>query len=246
MADQRSNMFTPQEIAELEKAFLSECFDYQLDWYRAGNQRTRAILKSRQIGATYYFAREALLDALITGRNQIFLSASKNQAHIFKAYIQAFVVKVLGRQLSGEPIVLGNGAELHFCGAKRRTFGGLSGNVYVDEFFWIHPFNELNKVIAGMAARKPHRKTYFSSLSIEGTESMDFWAGNGIDVNHGVPAEGRLCKDGIWRQIVTILDAEARGCVLFDIEELRRVYSAHKFEELFMCRFKVEKETHHA
>ena len=30
-------------------------------------------------------AREALLDALRGGGNQIFLSASKNQAHIFKA-----------------------------------------------------------------------------------------------------------------------------------------------------------------
>ncbi|MFW8696136.1 terminase large subunit domain-containing protein, partial [Mesorhizobium japonicum] len=85
-----------------------------LDWYKAGNQRTRAILKSRQIGATYYFAREALIDALTTGRNQIFLSASKNQAHIFKSYIQAFARDVVGIELTGDPITLGNGAELQF------------------------------------------------------------------------------------------------------------------------------------
>ena len=47
------------------------------------------------LGATYYFAREALIDALTTGRNQIFLSASKAQAHIFKAYIQAFAREVV-------------------------------------------------------------------------------------------------------------------------------------------------------
>ena len=52
--------------------------------------------KSRQIGATYYFAREAFIDALKTGRNQIFLSASKAQAHIFKTYIQQFAFEHTG------------------------------------------------------------------------------------------------------------------------------------------------------
>ena len=67
--------------------FLDGLFGYQLAWWQNSQQRTRAILKSRQIGATYYFAREALIDALETGRNQIFLSASKAQAHIFRQYI---------------------------------------------------------------------------------------------------------------------------------------------------------------
>jgi hypothetical protein len=74
--------------------------------YRAGNQRTRVILKSRQIGATYYFAREAFIDALDTGRNQIFLSASKNQAYLFRGYFQAFCREVIGVELTGDPIVL--------------------------------------------------------------------------------------------------------------------------------------------
>jgi uncharacterized protein YjcR len=62
------------------------------------------LLKSRQIGATYYFAREALLDALKTGRNQIFLSASKAQAHQFKNYMQAFVSEVLDEQAQAEQL----------------------------------------------------------------------------------------------------------------------------------------------
>jgi uncharacterized protein YjcR len=73
-----------------------QLFRYQLDWHRAGNMRTRMILKSRQIGATFYFAREALIDAITTGRNQIFLSASKAQAHQFKTYMQSFLNEVLG------------------------------------------------------------------------------------------------------------------------------------------------------
>ena len=45
-------------------AFEERLFEYQWTWYRAMDQRSRMILKSRQIGATYYFAFEALIDAL--------------------------------------------------------------------------------------------------------------------------------------------------------------------------------------
>ena len=79
------NLFSESAIEKLESIFHENIFDYQRGWYQAGlAHRIRNILKSRQIGATFFFAREALLDALLTGRNQIFLSASKAQAHVFK------------------------------------------------------------------------------------------------------------------------------------------------------------------
>ncbi|NVH69973.1 terminase, partial [Burkholderia pseudomallei] len=80
--------------------------------YRNGDQRTRNILKSRQIGATWYFAREALVDALDTDRNQIFLSASKAQAHVFKQYITQFARAAADIELTGDPIILPSGATL--------------------------------------------------------------------------------------------------------------------------------------
>lgn len=58
------------------------------------------ILKSRQIGATWYFAQEALLMALRDDvaqpyqRNQIFLSASRRQAFQFKSIIQKAAAEV--------------------------------------------------------------------------------------------------------------------------------------------------------
>lgn len=245
----RRNEFSEEDIEKLTEAFTDGCFGYQLDWYRAGNQRTRAILKSRQIGATYYFAREALLDALVTGRNQIFLSASKNQAHIFKAYIQQFAREVCGMELTGDPIILANGAELHFLGTNARTAQGYHGNFYFDEFFWVYGFNELNKVASGMAMQKRYRRTYFSTPSSMAHEAYSFWTGERfnkgkpaaqrktIDVSHGALQQGRLCEDKLWRQIVTILDAEARGCDLFDIDELRQEYSADAYANLLMCQF---------
>lgn len=245
----KRNEFTEEQIEKLVEAFLDSCFDYQKDWYRAGSQRTRAILKSRQIGATFYFAREALIDALTTGRNQIFLSASKAQAHIFKAYIQAFAREVCDVELSGDPIILGNGAELHFLGTNARTAQGYHGNFYFDEFFWTYKFNELNKVASGMAMQKRYRRTYFSTPSSMAHEAYSFWTGERfnkgkpadkhvkVDVSHEALQQGRLCEDRIWRQIVTILDAADRGCDLFDIDELRLEYDAAAFQNLLMCQF---------
>ena len=243
------NEFTEEDIENLILVFEEGLFDYQWTWYRAGDQRSRVILKSRQIGATYYFAREALIDALKTGRNQIFLSASKAQAHIFKHYIKAFASEVCGVELTGDPIVLPNGAELVFLGTNYRTAQGHHGNFYFDEFFWTHGFNELQKVASGMALHKKWRKTYFSTPSTNTHEAYSFWTGARfnkgrpknkhfkIDVSHDALKNGRLCEDRMWRQIVTITDAEAGGCDLFDIEDLRFEYSADDFENLLMCGF---------
>jgi len=243
------NEYSEEQAEQLLEAFRDSLFDYQKDWHMAGGQRTRAILKSRQIGATFYFAREALIDAIETGRNQIFLSASKSQAHLFKQYIVQFARETCGLELTGDPIVLPNGAHIYFLGTNARTAQGYHGNFYFDEFFWTFRFEELNKVASGMAMQKQYRKTYFSTPSSMAHEAYTFWTGERfnkrrakkdrieMDVSHQVLQQGRLCEDKIWRQIVTILDAEAGGCDLFDVEELRDEYSAEAFENLLMCQF---------
>lgn len=246
----RKNEFSEEEIERLQQAFLDGCFGYQKDWYRAREQRTRAILKSRQIGATYYFAREALIDALTTGRNQIFLSASKAQAFLFRGYMQSMVRDVLDRDLSGgDSIVLANGAEMFFLGTNARTAQGYHGNFYFDEFFWTYRFDELNKVASGMAMHKKWRKTYFSTPSTMAHEAYKFWTGERrnrgkpvsqrihLDVSHEALQGGRACEDRVWRQIVTIMDAARRGCDLFDLDELREEYSPDAFANLLMCEF---------
>lgn len=244
------NDFSEEQKIQLLDAFQDSLFDYQKVWHRNGDQRTRAILKSRQIGATWYFAREALADAMQTGRNQIFLSASKSQAHVFKQYIVQFAREAAGIDLTGDPIVLPNGAHLYFLGTNARTAQGYHGNFYFDEFFWTHNFQELNKVASGMAIHKKWRKTYFSTPSSTTHQAYPFWTGElfnkrrakmdqvKIDVSHGRLSSGFTGEDKIWRQIVTILDAERGGCNLFDIDELRNFeYSPDQFDNLLMCNF---------
>ena len=104
----QKNYISEEDKQKLIDAFENGLFEYQKVWARAGDEghEVRFILKSRQIGATYYFAREALIRALKTGNNQIFLSASEKQALNFRDYIIDFVYEVLGIVLKGNPLEL--------------------------------------------------------------------------------------------------------------------------------------------
>jgi len=255
----KRNFLTPEQIEALRQDFFANLFGYQALWWEERNQRTRFILKSRQIGATWYFAREALLDALETGRNQIFLSASRNQANIFRSYIVEWVYAVTGVQLTGEHLTLDRGDDedgkaleqptIYFLGTNYRTAQGYHGNFYFDECFWVHGFEQIEGVASGMATQKRYRETYFSTPSSIRHEAYSKWTGKQwaegrpkserakIDVSHKALKEGALGPDRIWRHIVTIEDAEAAGCDLFDIEELRARKAPDVFDNLYMCNF---------
>ncbi|HBR0515968.1 TPA: terminase ATPase subunit family protein [Klebsiella pneumoniae] len=251
------NFFSDEAIEKLEEIFFAESFEYQLRWHRAGlEHRIRDILKSRQIGATFYFSREALLHALKTGHNQIFLSASKTQAYVFREYIIQFARRV-DVDLTGDPIVIGNnGAKLIFLGTNSNTAQSHNGDLYVDEIFWIPNFQKLRKVSSGMASQSHLRSTYFSTPSTLAHGAYPFWSGElfnrgrasaservDIDISHDALAAGVACPDGQWRQIVTIEDALAGGCTLFNLEQLKRENSVDDFRNLFMCEFVDDKES---
>lgn len=252
----KRNHFTAEQAERLRETFKGQLYGYQESWYASSSLRTRMILKSRQIGATYYFAFEALVDAIETGRNQIFLSASKAQAHQFRSYIVAFA-KMVGVDLAGDPMLITSelrpeteaAAELHFLGTNFRTAQGRHGNFYFDEFFWVHSFEELNKVASGMATHKHWRKTYFSTPSTVAHPAYPYWTGERrnrrrkkedrieIDLKDPALKQGVMGPDRIWRHIVTVEDAVAKGFDLVDLDELRDEYAPDEFANLFLCEF---------
>lgn len=252
-SDDKKRKKGKNNISELSeenfKSWHDSLFEYQLTMRDNLHQRIRNILKSRQIGATYYFSGEALENAILTGDNQIFLSASRAQAEVFRSYIIAIAAEFLGIELTGNPIILSNGAELRFLSTNSKTAQSYHGHVYVDEYFWIPKFDELNKLASAMATHKNWRKTYFSTPSAKTHQAYTFWTGDqwrkGRDTRANIefPSfdeyrdNGRLCPDKQWRYVVTIEDAAAGGCELFDIDELRDEYSKDDFENLFMCVF---------
>lgn len=246
-----TNQISEEQAEKLKQVFLEGLYPHQKHWYRAGlEHRIRDINKSRQIGATMFFAQEGFVDAVETGCNQIFLSASKAQAHQFRQYIIDFARDVADVELKGEVIHLPhNDGRMYFLGTNARTAQTYHGNLYLDEYFWIHRFLELRRNAAGMASQKRWRQTYFSTPSSITHEAYKFWAGllfnRGraksehirLDISHRALAAGRLCEDGQWRQIVTIEDAIRQGYDLFDIDQLRLEYSPEEFANLFMCQF---------
>lgn len=246
---QHKNFLTDEDIALLKVEFHRTLFGYQSHWWANVRQRVRNILKSRQIGATWYFAREAFMNALETGDNQVFLSASRAQAEIFRAYIVAFVYEVTGKELKGSPLELPNGAMLYFLSTNSRTAQGYHGHLYADEYFWMPNFKKLKHVASGMAAHKKWRQTYISTPSTISHEAYGFWSGDdynkgrrdedhvSVNLSHEVLRAGHEGPDGQWRQMVTIHDAAAGGCDLFDIEGLRKEYSPGDFANLFECVF---------
>jgi len=100
-----------------------------------------------------------------------------------------------------------------------------------------------------MAIHKQWRQTYFSTPSSITHDAHPFWSGAlfnrgrtkeeraTIDTSHNALAAGLHCADGQWRQIVTVEDAVAGGCNLFDLAQLRLEYSPDEFSNLLMCEF---------
>lgn len=243
------NAIDEEQEELLINGFLEGMFNYQRVWYKAKEYRIRNILKSRQIGATYYFAHEAFVDALTTGHNQIFLSASKKQALQFRSYIVNYAKRTADVDLKGETIKLPNGAELIFLGTNSATAQSYHGNLYFDEVFWVPKFDVMRKVASGMAAQKMYRQTYFSTPTTIAHPAYAFFSGKAfnknraksekvkIDISHENLKSGKLCADRQWKQIVSIYDAMEGGCNLFNIDDLIAENSKEEFEQLFLCQF---------
>lgn len=246
------------DISSLNADIFNQWFDSELYLYQKGLRevkndpalnRERNILKSRQIGLTWYFALEAFEDAVLTGDNQLFLSASKNQAKVFKSYILAFAQQ-FGIELKGsDSITLSNGATLYFLGTNSATAQSYHGHLYLDEYFWIPKFKELKDLAGGMATDAKWRKTYFSTASTLTHPAYGFWSGEDFKKrtdkyakNKHWPTDaqytdGVLCPDGQWRQIITIHDAARLGCNRFNIERLRLENTPEVFAQLYECKF---------
>jgi uncharacterized protein YjcR len=261
----RKNYLTAEQVDAVKAAFSDGLFAYQLAWRApiamfAGSTAlaTRFILKSRQIGATFYFAREAFCRLLETGNNQIFISASRAQANVFRQYIVDFVFNACGVQLTGDPIILdldeiagpnGEAPKLYFLGTNYRTAQSYHGDVYIDECFWVHAFERIDEVASAMASHDRYRITYFSTPSTVAHQAHRVWSGEkfnadrakadraAFDMDPEALRRGVLGPDGIWRQVVTLLDARAGGCELMSEQRLRLRYPPDVFDNLYMCRF---------
>lgn len=235
----KSAGFTGVQRRNVMTAFLSGLYGYQLEWYCAGldaRKPVRNILKSRNIGATWYFAREMLMDAVMTGRNQVLIAPSEGMAWVAQSYLEDFARKA-GLELPKGDIVLPNDAALCFTypGGPKPPFA--HGNVYVDEYAWFDDIFIMLSDLSDMAVAPRYRQTWYSSASTRIHEAYAFWC-------CGVPADDsedftdfRLCDDGQLRQVITIDTAVAKGFDQVDIGRLRREMSQREFIHMYQCEW---------
>lgn len=251
------NHFTEEQISTLMMKFQQEMLDWHRVWFEAGKQFSfRNIIKFHKAGATSFFAKEAMLDALVTGRGQVFISPNESLADYVRAIMFEFAMEVGVRVRcdgrSAQRLVLSNGAEIVFSYEPLKYLPALRSCVYVDEYFWMDDFRNVRKIVAAIAMQKRYRRTFFSSLSSLSHDAYPFWSGElsnrfkpkteqiKIDLNPKALQVGRLCEDGQWRQVVAVEDAVAAGCDLYDIDQLRMSLSQEEFDRLFMCTFQGE------
>lgn len=239
---------TPAQLDDVAKTLL---YPHQLYVRENKNaSRYRFILKSRQIGFTFYFAFEAFEDAILTGNNQIFVSSSKAQARVFSMYIKRIADEFFDVEIKGGDIItLSNHANLILCANNVSTAQSYSGNVYFDEVFWMSKFIDLYTGAKGMATLGDFRITLFSTPSTKDHPCHKLWSGeewkNGspkrknIDFprDESLRMNGTVCPDKFWRLLITMEDAINLGFDKVDIDDLRESNSAQAFNILYCCRF---------
>ena len=238
---------------EILKPFFEYFFSYQLECWKVRFERTRIYIKGRQIGFTLYFAIEGFVRGLLDGRNKIFLSASKDQSDNFRDYIFMICEKFYNVQLQGRDKIQIKGPNgtfmLYFLSTNQNTAQGYTGDLYIDEFFWIPNFKKLQTVASGIATHKHFTKTYFSTPNPGNAQAFNMWSYN--DLNKKLSSQNKpnleflttkeLKKgvrgaDGSFRQLITIYSAIKKGATFFDLEELKQEYSKDDFAMLFECK----------
>ena len=247
----RKNDISEITAAELEEVAKTLLYPHQLYVRENKNaSRYRFILKSRQIGFTFYFAFEAFEDAILTGNNQIFVSSSKAQARVFSMYIKRIAGEFFNVEIKGgDTITLSNHANLILCANNVSTAQSYSGNVYFDEVFWMSKFIELYTGAKGMATLGDFKITLFSTPSTKDHPCYKLWSGeewkNGSPKRKGIEfpndqslrMNGTVCPDRFWRLLITMEDAIKLGFDKVDIEDLRDSNSAQAFNILYCCKF---------
>lgn len=237
--------------------FQNGLWKYQLECWELKHHKVRQYLKSRQIGMTFYFAREAFADAILNGKNQIFISASRAQADQFRQYIKSFARQWFDdMELVGKDTIelhTPNGvATLYFLSTNSTTAQSYHGNVYIDEYFWIPNFKKLDLVASAMASQNPWRITYFSTPSAKSHEAYPMWSGDSFNERMKqdkkalitFPTKEELQKGCVWkegdqsyRRVITVDTAMKEGCDKFTLKHLQLKYSRQQFNQLFRCKF---------
>lgn len=238
----KNNDFTALDIKAILKKKRPKFYQFQERFLRCLDI-IRFVLKARQIGFTHTFAWEAFENALLTGENQIFISASLRQVGQIRSYIKHFSRAVFGVELKGgDTITLRinkedeNGeqylhqVELYFLSTNSITSQSYHGNIYIDEICWIPKLRDLIDTALAMAIQMDYRITYISTPSSKSHYSYNIW--------EGIDQQGNEIPGEITRFKITLDDAINEGYDRITWKKMRKIgYTERQIKFLFKCQW---------
>ena len=253
----KANFDWTKFVSQIDEA-MGDLYPFQIDTMNQIEKACKSekssgealLLKPRQAGFTRTLAHKRFHRAIKLMHNQIFISASKNQAFQSKSYITKLVKEATGIELQGkEKIIVKDGLELYFLGCNVNTAQGYSGDVTLDEYMWMPQFEELSKVVGACATLDHFNVIYSSTPSSKKHPAYKLWTGYDFNktaknkgkyfkTDHKTLKNGLLCNDGKFRKIITIDDAIEGGLQNISKAKLMLKYPDEStFNQLFMCEF---------
>lgn len=213
------------EALELKGKILNEggLYQYQKEFLQSDEQ-FRIVIKSRQIGFSYVSSADALIGA-VAGRNQLFLSASEEQALILMRYLRGWAKRfgIIFKKDSEHEIELPNGAIIKALAHNFRTVQGFTGDIWMDEFAWYaNPKKIWHAFVPSIGAIKGR----LSILSTPFEEHSLFHELFSDELRYYMFARFRV---DIYRAIKDGLD--------FDLETMQNLFDADTWSSAYECQF---------
>ncbi|HEJ9545108.1 TPA: terminase family protein [Proteus mirabilis] len=207
---------------------LDKLYPWQTRWYNHRFERNRYLHKGRQIGSSYFFALEGLLDACLTGRNKIYISHICEPGDEFISNEMELVKYFLGIK-SNNPVTkieLDNGALLYFLPENRKSWVDIIGDIYVSEWSWFQDPSYIVSLVKSVSLNKKWRRTFYSSRS----ESD-----NGRIVDNDYFKHHKIFNEVTYWDVVPSVDTGCRE--LFEMEIVRNNMGDDYFNEMILCQF---------
>ena len=197
-------------------------FEYQRE-FLSSDEQFRLVLKSRQIGFSYVAALDALIGAL-EGRNQLFLSASEEQALILMRYLEMWAEKT-AIELKGDTHTkkLPNGTLIKALANNFRTVQGFTGDIWMDEFAWYpNPKKIWHAFVPSIGAIKG-RLTILSTPFEENSLFHDIYKDES--------------KYFMFKRFTINIYRAIEDGLEFDLETMRALFDAETWASAYECQF---------
>lgn len=209
----------------------------------ADRSRLQIVLKSRQIGMTTAIELDAVLEAVVRGRDVFFVSVNFNKAKSTvrgaRKWLKALAVAAPELEADCTPVTdnkeyleLPGGARISALPCKERSVRGESGTVYLDE---AAHYNDAKSIYAGIApaiVSDPTLRLVLCSTPF-GQKGLfyEVWSGD-YDVADGHDLEWSRHKIDVHRAVEQGFPD--------DVLALRDSYPSDIWAQEFLCQFIVD------